>query len=280
MSSWSVLTLANFCRVILVFSRDDAAPSSTTGENVLPKSKNMLKAGCLGFVLALSLAAPAQAQMAWTDRGFLNVNFGVQEVSHTLAAESVFDLYGEQGTLATSQPIDGGGLFDISAGYKVWRNLAVGLGYSRVKSDADIAIAASVPDPNFFDRPRAVTGAASNAEHSESAIHLQGTWMMPVTDKIDLGFSFGPTIFNVSQDLATAVAVTEPGGAIGSTTIVTEDKTSLGINLGFDVNYLVTPRIGAGVLLRYAWGSADLDSSSDSLKLGGFQIGGGLRVRF
>jgi hypothetical protein len=87
--------------------------------------------------------------------------------------------------------------------------------------------------------------------------------MMPVTDKIDLGFSFGPTIFSVSQDLATAVAVTEPGGAIGSTTIVTEDKTTLGINLGFDVK-----------------GSADLDSSSDSLKLGGFQIGGGLRVRF
>ena len=240
----------------------------------------MIKAGCLGFAVALFMAAPAQAQMTWTDRGFLNVNFGVQEVSRTLAAESTFDLYGEQGTLSTSQPIDGGALFDFSAGYKVWRNLAVGLGYSRSQSDADISIAAAVPDINFFDRPRAVTGSAANAEHSESAVHIQGTWMVPFTDKIDLGLSFGPTIFSVSQDVATAVTVSEPGGTISDVTLVREDKTTVGFNLGVDFNYLVTPRFGAGVLIRYAGGSADLDSSSESLKVGGFQIAGGLRVRF
>src|SRR4051812_1070178 len=117
-----------------------------------------ITAGCLSFALCAFAAAPASAQMKWTERGFANVNFGVQEQSRTLDTSSTFSLYDEDGTLATTQPIDGGALFDIGGGYKVWKNLAVGLGYSRVQSDGDVTIAASVPDPNFFDRHRPVTG--------------------------------------------------------------------------------------------------------------------------
>jgi hypothetical protein len=240
----------------------------------------MIKAGCLSFALCVFAAAPASAQMAWTDRAFANVNFGLQEQSRTVETASTFDLYGETGELSTTQPIDGGALFDLSGGYKVWKNLAVGLGYSRMVSDGDIAISASVPDPNFFDHPRPLTGVAPNAEHSENAIHLQGTWMMPVTDKVDVGFSFGPTIFMVGQDVATAISVTEPTPTLASTTIVREDHTTVGINLGVDVNYLFRPNIGAGILVRYTYGSVDLDSVGESLTVGGFQLGFGLRYRF
>ena len=244
-------------------------------------SKKIIRAASLSVVLAALGSAPAFAQgLTWTDRGFLNVNFGVQEVSRSIDAESTFSLYGEEGRLSSTQPVDGGGFFDFSVGYKVWRNLAVGIGYSRVKSDADVSLAASVPDPNFFDRPRAVTGSASEAEHSENAIHLQGTWMMPVTDKIDLGLSFGPTIFTAKQEIPVSIAVSEPGGAISSTEIASVDKTTVGINFGVDFNYLFTPRIGAGVLARYTWGSMDLESAGESLTLGGFQIGAGVRIRF
>jgi hypothetical protein len=240
----------------------------------------MIQAGCLSFALCVLAAAPASAQMAWTDRAFANVNFGLQEQSRTLGTSSDFELYGEGGTMETTQPIDGGALFDIGGGYKVWKNLAVGLGYSRMQSDGDVEIAASVPDPNFFDRPRPLTGVAPNAEHAEHAIHLQGTWVMPVTDKIDVGFSFGPTIFMVSQDVATAISVTEPAPTLASTTIIREDHTSVGINLGVDVNYFFRPNIGAGVLARYTYGSVDLDSVGESLTVGGLQLGFGLRYRF
>jgi hypothetical protein len=57
-------------------------------------------------------------------------------------------------------------------------------------------------------------------------------------------------------------------------------KTTVGINLGVDVTYLVTKRFGVGGLARYTWGSADLAGAADKLTVGGFQIGGGLRVRF
>jgi outer membrane protein with beta-barrel domain len=240
-----------------------------------------MTAGIL-FLAICALAAPAAnaQQMTWTDQGFVNVNIGAQTGSHDLATTSTFEKYEEQATLATAQSVGGGGLFDIGAGYKVWRNLAVGLSYSRSKSDADVAIAANIPDPVFFDRPRAITAAASGLDHTESAIHLQGTWVMPFTDKMDFALSFGPTIFMVKQELPSAIEVTEPGPTVTSTTFITEDKTTVGINLGVDVNYMFTPRYGAGLLARYAWGSVDLSGVTESLSVGGFQIGVGFRYRF
>ena len=101
-----------------------------------------------------------------------------------------------------------------------------------------------------------------------------------ITDKFDAAFSFGPTIFMVKQDVATGITVNEPGPTLASTTITREEKTSVGANFGVDLNYLVTPKIGAGLLVRYTVGSADLDSASESLTVGGFQIGAGVRLRF
>jgi hypothetical protein len=43
---------------------------------------------------------------------------------------------------------------------------------------------------------------------------------------------------------------------------------------------MITKRFGVGGLARYAWGSATIEGATDKLKLGGFQIGGGARVRF
>jgi hypothetical protein len=239
----------------------------------------MLRAGCLAGLLVASTISPAQAQMTWTDQGFVNVNLGAQGGSRDVSTQSAFDLYGESGSLATTQEAGGGGLFDFGAGYKVWRNLAVGFSFSRTGSDADAAIAATVPDPNFFDRQRPLTGTAAT-EYSESAFHFQGTWMMPVTDKVDVGVSFGPSIFRVSQEIATAITVNEPGPTLASTTIAKEKKTAGGINLGVDVNYMFTPNYGAGVLLRYTWGSVDYDAANDSVSVGGLQFGVGFRYRF
>lgn len=239
-----------------------------------------MKAGCLVFALGVLAASPAYAQMTWTDRGFVNVNVGAQGGSSDLATTSTFELYGEQGSLSTTQEVGGGVLFDFNVGYKVWQNLAVGIGYSRTSSESDVNIAASVPDPNFFDRLRPLSAVSPGADYSENAIHLQGTWMMPVTEEFDVGLSFGPTIFNVSQEIPTAITVNEPGPSLASTTLSDESDTTVGINLGVDLNYLITPRFGAGVLLRYTWGSVEFDNADDSVSVGGFQFGVGARVRF
>ena len=147
-------------------------------------------------------------------------------------------------------------------------------------STADLTVNASIPDPLFFDRPRNVTTSVADAHHSQTAINLTGTWVMPITDKIDIGYQFGPTIFLVSQDLPGVPTITEPGPTITSLPLASEDKTTVGVHFGVDLTYMVTPRFGVGGIARYSWGSADLAGADDSLTVGGFQIGAGLRVRF
>jgi hypothetical protein len=84
----------------------------------------------------------------------------------------------------------------------------------------------------------------------------------------------------VSQDVANAITVQEPTPTLSTATIVREDHTTVGINLGVDLNYFFRPNIGGGVLVRYTYGSVDLDSVGESLTVGGFQLGFGLRYRF
>jgi hypothetical protein len=218
--------------------------------------------------------------LTWTDRGFVNVNLGAQAGSHDLSSTRTFEIYDEIATLNVQQDAGGGGLFDIGGGYKVWRNLAAGLTYSRSSSDSDLDITGSIPDPIFFDQPRPVSASASGLSHTENAIHLQATWVMPYTDKIDFAFSFGPTIFMVAQEVPSGIDVVEPGPTVTGTTITTEKNTTVGINLGVDVTYMFNPRYGAGALLRFAKGSVDLDGADDALSVGGFQFAVGFRYRF
>lgn len=238
-----------------------------------------MKAGV--FCLALFAAAsPASAQMTWTDQGFVNVSLGLQAGSQSFSVNTPFELYGETGSVASAMDVKARGFFEIAAGYKVWRNLAVGAGYSFASGSSDAAIAASVPDPLFFDQLRAATATASDLKHKESAIHLTGTWMVPVTDKVDVGIAFGPTIFMISQDVPVGVNVSEPGPSITGVNVESLDETTVGFHLGVDVTYMVTPRIGVGGLARFTRGSVDVENASESLKAGGFQLGAGVRFRF
>ena len=225
------------------------------------------------------LVAPtAHAQMKWTDKGFANVNVGGQVGSHNLETNTTFDIYDETAQVKSTQKVGGGGLFDISAGYKVWSNLAVALGYSYMSDSADAAITAQIPDPAVFDHPRTVTASAPGLKHTENTLNIMGVWMVPVTDKVDVGVSFGPSIFFVSQELPGAISVTEPGPTVTGVTTQKVDKTAGGVNFGVDVTYLLTKRWGVGGLMRYTWGSVDI--ASDSMTVGGFQIGVGGRLRF
>jgi hypothetical protein len=235
-----------------------------------------MKAGLLAIGL-LALAAPAQAQMVWTDKGFAAFDLGVQAGSKSFDTDTTFEIYNEAASMLTTRDGGAGVFFDIRGGYKVWRNLAVGLGLSRFGKSADVAIEAQIPDPVETDLLRNLAFTAADASRSETALHFSATWMIPVTDKIDVGISGGPSMFFLKNDTVTALNVTEPGPT--ATAIIEEiSETAVGIHLGVDVRYLLTPRFGVGGLLRYTRASADFPGGE--LTGGGLHLGAGLRVRF
>ncbi|HET7695843.1 MAG TPA: outer membrane beta-barrel protein [Vicinamibacterales bacterium] len=238
------------------------------------------------IILALGLCAVphiASAQtMQWTDKGYVTFNVGAQVGSDDLDTNSTFSLYDETGTVSSTQRVKGGAFFELGGAYRVWgRNVLAGVSFTRMSSDSNVALTASIPDPVFFDRPRSVTASQSGAQHAENAIHLNAIWMMPVANKLDLGIFGGPTIFMVKQDTIgalTSSSVTEPGPAINAP-LSEVKKTTAGINFGVDVQYLVRKDIAVGGIARYSWGSVDIDGASGSLGVGGFQIGVGVRYR-
>lgn len=231
------------------------------------------------IVLSLAAAAPAQAQMRWLDHAFVNVNVLAQPQSHNVNVNSTFDLYDEQAVVRGSRKIGGGAGLDISAGQRVWHNVAVGLGYSHFSDSSSPTVTAQIPDPAVFDEPHQQDLSAGKLTHTEHGIHFSAIWFWPVTDKIDVAFSAGPSIFKVTDRNVTGVTVqTNTSTATGVTT-ATASETAAGVNAGVDVTYLITHKIGAGFVMRYAGSSVDLPGAG-SVKVGGFQTGVGLRWRF
>ncbi len=235
-------------------------------------------------ILTLCLcAAPqiASAQtMQWTDKGYVTFNVGVQVGSDDLDTSSTFSLYDETATVTSTQKISGGAFFEFGGAYRVWgKNLLAGVSFTRTKSDADVAITGSIPDPIVHDRPRTVTATQGDAEHAETVMHLNAIWMIPVANKLDVGVFGGPSIFWVSQDTITSLTVTEPGPTV-SAPLTEVKKTTGGINFGVDVQYLVMKKVAIGGVARYTWASASIEGATEKLGVGGFQLGVGARYRF
>ena len=240
----------------------------------------MTTAGLAALCLCAAPRIASAQTMQWTDKGYVSFNVGVQVGSHDLDTSSSFPLYDETATVTSTQKVKGGGLFDVGGAYRVWgNNLLAGVTVSHTASDTNVSLSASVPDPLVTDRPRTVTGSQSGAEHSETAIHLNAIWMMPVANKLDVGVFAGPTIFMVKQDTITTLSVGEPGPTVDAP-LVEVKKTTAGFNLGVDVQYLIHKKWAVGGIARYSWGSASIDGATDKLTVGGFNIGVGGRYRF
>ena len=221
-------------------------------------------------------AAPALAQT--TKNIYVDVNLGVQAASRTFVVEAMPIVYNETAILSTSHKVGSGVLFDLSGGYRVWRDLSIALGYNYADGSADAQMTAAVPHPLFHDRRVETTTTVDSVKHSENVFHVQAVWTMPVTDKMDASFSFGPSFIHVSQDVVNNITV-EPGTQNATAAPETQSDTATGFQIGADLSYLLNPRYGVGGFIRYVGGSVDLPSV-ENLKLGGFQIGGGARFRF
>ncbi len=238
-------------------------------------------------LLVLGMPAAAAAQVVdWEDRAFININAGGQTQSRTIEAASVFPLYGEEASLQSSIESGKGMLFDISGGARVWGNLGFGVGFSRFSDTSSTTVRGSLPHPLFFNQHRQVTASVSGLEHTESAVHLFALWMLPLSEKIDVALFAGPSFFDVSQDLVAAAVPTSEvppfAAPVISATKIGADETAVGANVGVDVSYMVTSRVGAGLFLRYAQASVTFEGGGQSANtdVGGFQVGAGLRVRF
>jgi hypothetical protein len=241
----------------------------------------------IGAVLVLLSSSQAGAQPTPFDGRLLaSINFGGQLGGSDVDLASSFPIYGETAQVQIHQDLGGGGLFDFGAAYRVGERWGVGFAFNRSGDRTDGVVSGSIPHPAFTNRPRAFETTADELEHNESAFHFQGAWFLPYVEKVDIVITGGLSIFNVSQEFARNIQFTETGTDTVNITgveVVRLKETGAGINIGADMTYMLYKNFGAGVLLRYTYGSVDFDlgeGQSSDVTAGGFQIAAGGRVRF
>jgi len=243
------------------------------------------------FVFGLaSFASPASAQnLPWEGRGFLNVNLGIQVAAEDVATtNTTFSLYDETGKLTTAQTIDSQAQFwDIGGGLRIAGNFGVGFTYTRLSATGSAEVNAQVPSPIYYDQPRTATATVDDLDHVEDGYHFQAVWMLPITDKVDIIFSGGPSVFNLKQGIVTSPQITEGAPPYSTVNMTVSQATTtgsqVGFNIGADLTYRFANNVGIGALVRYAAATVSLEPEGgepSDVKVGGFQIGGGLRIRF
>lgn len=230
------------------------------------------------LTLGSSFTAHAQTPSPSDRNMFVSVSAGGQFQSRTFSSSTTFTLYGEPGAVAANQTVGAGFVFDASAGYRLWRRLSVAVGVSTFRGNGAAAAVAAVPNRLFFGKPNIKTFTASDygdLSQTTAAINFQAVWMRPLTDKLDLWLSLGPSFIHVNQQIASA---TETLDALPATNDESANTAKAG-TAGVDLSYRLNERYSVGGFVRYAGGEVDLPSVPN-LKVGGVQAGGGIRFQF
>lgn len=236
-------------------------------------------------VLAGSVTA-AHAQGTVSDRGYINVGWGVESGSSAMTDTLTTTIYDEAATITSASTFTSGSLFDVGVGIRVWRNLTVGAAYHQEQNDTDGTVTGSIPSPIFFNRPRQLS-ETEPLDRKESAAHIVFGWWVPIGSKFDVMVSGGPSFFRLTQD---AISEVTPDAGINtvnaSLRTAERSKSVTGYNVGVDATYILwqndSMRIGAGGFLRFTQASTDIEmlATSQPTDVGGMQFGFGARIRF
>jgi opacity protein-like surface antigen len=241
-------------------------------------------------VLAIVFSAsPAQAQWdAWGTNGYLGFNGLYQTSTLTFDEQTTFDLNQERATVSASHEIEAAPAWELSGGGRVYKNLGFGFATSYFKHRNGAQIRAGLPHPFFFERPRAVSGEADGLRREEIAIHLDAMVLVPLTERFQITVFGGPSFFRLKQGLVAGVRFNEEypydeAQFVGVTETLTEGQWSkFAYNVGAEASVYFTQYLGVGVSVRHSDGDVEFDRAAGpfEVKVGGTQVGAGLRVRF
>jgi hypothetical protein len=246
------------------------------------------------FLLAcgvcLGTAHEASAQGApWSDRGYINLGWGVESGSSTMTDTRSASIYEETATVNTESTFTSGSLFDVGVGLRIFKNLTIGAAYHQEQNDTEGTVSGSIPSPVFFNRPRTLSGAEP-LDRKEAATHFTIGWVVPLSTKLDFMIYAGPSFFRLTQEVISNVVPNEAGATsttIGATITTAERKKSVtGYNAGVDMTYIAwsndSIRLGVGGFVRMSAAETEVEmmSTTQPTTVGGVQFGLGARLRF
>jgi hypothetical protein len=248
------------------------------------------------LICILLFATPVAAQER--ERGWLDVNFGIA----TAAEDSISTVYSvvqdeEVATYGVAYEFPRGASFDFGGGVMFTDLLGVGVNFQGTAHMAPAGLVVRIPHPlrfNAFATDADVT--QEDLERTEGSINLQLMVKAPIAnDKLRVRFFGGPSYFTLKADGISNILYEQDYGLFTTVNIVdiTEYETTevnnsgWGFHAGGDVAFMFTRVFGLGGFARFSRGTVDVSANSGVLsdedvdvKVGGFQAGGGIRLRF
>ena len=140
---------------------------------------------------------------------------------------------------------------------------------------------ARIPHPFQFEQPRTVEGEQDAITHAETGVHVQLRYSIPMSSRVMLVLSGGPSRLNVEQELVTDVLYDEEypfDEATFRSAPTRRSKASVtGFNAGADLQWMFGRNFGLGGMVRFIRGSVELTTDNDrriSVRAGGLQAAG------
>ena len=234
----------------------------------------------LACAVWLVSSATAAAQSALPGRIFVTFNVGAQTGQFNASTTFTSDVFQESATVVVDRTVKAGTMYDGALGVMLGSRFGVAGNFSYWKQAGDGLADATIPHPIFYDRSRQLEGTVTGLRHEETWIAVLGTYRLPATPAMDILLMGGPAVVKVIHELPTSATVSETAaGPDIRLSLVAEERTLWGYHVGADVRYWLTRNFGVGGFARMTGASGNIGDDA-KLDLGGFSVGGGLRVRF
>jgi hypothetical protein len=247
---------------------------------------------------AVPLRQPADAHTPGRlRRGWIDVNIGGAFARETTYADDyTLPVFEETARGRVDYHFPAGASFDFGGGVMLTREFGLGVSFAGTAHQDTADLFLRVPHPLYFDsyaEDRTVTDG--DLQRIESQTNIQAMFAADVTPSVRVRVFAGPTFFRARQDVVTDVGFNQQFGVFTrensidittyETTLVDFDEASgWGVHAGADVSWFFSGVVGVGAFGRYASGTVEyvhpLTLDRRELKVGGFQGGGGLRLRF
>lgn len=179
-----------------------------------------------------------------------------------------------------------GNPFGVAIGYKLSSALGVELGFDMTSRGLEAINGASIPHPLYFDSFRDAENSSSY-KLKETAISFSLVYSA-LFGKIEIDLFAGPAYFLSTAELTNNIDFTESAYPYDTVSISSQSeqqkKNLVGFNAGTNLNYYFSRNVAISAGVRYLSGKAAYKVStgipSVSFGLGGFRLGGGLKLVF
>jgi opacity protein-like surface antigen len=229
---------------------------------------------------------PAPSDAERTRFVFL-VNAGVLPAKLEFSESRTFTEFAEEGSLEVDSSYDLGFGGEIGLRFFFLEHVGAEAVFSYTRRNGSAEFTGEFPHPLFLARPRVVTGTVEDLEHEEATVHLNVVYG---GESGKLGYAlFGGAsfFFQVKPSLIGQPEYTHafPFDSITITDVpvLSESETKLGFDLGGELEYRFSEKVGAALAVRYSRASVEFavdEANSVKLDAGGAFVALGVRVRF